>query len=178
MEGSGGTPVPRDGVGPRLRTDIVDVYVFRVRATEVEFLQLLRREAPMAQTWHPVMGHVEAGERATQTAVRELVEEIGLDVTGPQCLGLWQLNQVHPFYIAATDEILLSPRFAARVVPEFEPRLCEEHERRRWVPAREVEGCFMWPGQRAAIAEVLREIVEERSLAREFLRVKVEGLKK
>jgi 8-oxo-dGTP pyrophosphatase MutT (NUDIX family) len=132
----------------------------------------------MAQTWHPVMGHVEAGERATQTAVRELVEEIGLDVTGPQCLGLWQLNQVHPFYIAATDEILLSPRFAARVVPEFEPRLCEEHERRRWVPAREVEGCFMWPGQRAAIAEVLREIVEERSLAREFLRVKVEGLKK
>lgn len=160
--------------GPRVRTDIVDVYVFRVRASEVEFLQLLRRDAPLAKTWHPVMGHVEPGERATGAAARELREEIGLDARGTDCLGFWQLNQVHPFFMAATDEIVLSPRFAARVRAEFEPRLCNEHERERWVPARDVEGCFMWPGQRAAIAEVLREIVEERSLTRDHLRVKLD----
>jgi len=160
--------------GPVVRTDVVDVYVFRDAepgAGGVEFLQLLRRSKPLAGTWHPVMGHVEPGERATQTAARELREELGLEVAGPHCLGLWQLNGVHPFYIAASDTIMLSPRFATKVSREFEPRLCDEHDAWRWVRESEVEACFMWPGQRLAIAEVLREIVNETSLAREFLRV-------
>ena len=157
--------------GPKIRTDIVDVYVFRRRDGGVEFLQLLRRENPLGGTWHPVMGHVEPGERATQTARRELMEEIGLDVAGPACLGLWQLNQVHPFLIAATDEIFLSPRFAAEVTAKFELWLCEEHSEQRWVEASEVGARFMWPGQRGAIAEILHEIIRPDSISRDYLRV-------
>ena len=33
---------------------------------------------PMRGTWQPVMGHIEPGERARDTAVRELHEELGL----------------------------------------------------------------------------------------------------
>jgi len=163
--------------GPRIRTDIVDVYVFRQRLPKegpsVEFLQLRRREEPLAGSWQPVMGHVEAGETATDAAVRELREEIGLQAAGMECLGLWQLNGVHPFYMARGDAIVMSPRFAAQVRPEFEPRLCEEHDAWRWVAPEDVETCFMWPGQRLAIQEVMREIVGAASRSREHLRLDV-----
>ena len=42
--------------GPRLRTDVIDVYVFRIssagRGAHVEFLQLLRATPPLEGTWH------------------------------------------------------------------------------------------------------------------------------
>ena len=67
--------------GPSVRTDIVDVYVFRHGATggrgDVQFLQMRRCHGAMAGTWQPVMGHVEEGETATETAARELAEETG-----------------------------------------------------------------------------------------------------
>jgi 8-oxo-dGTP pyrophosphatase MutT (NUDIX family) len=184
-----------------VRTDIVDVYVFRVlregagdaradapgsgasAASRVEFLQLLRREAPMAGTWHPVMGHVEvdaagAGETAVACAVREAREEVGLDVRGPACLGLWALEELHPYFVAALDCVLCSPRFAAQVRPEWSPRLDgAEHSAWRWVSAAEAAGeahaelAFLWPGQRAAAREVLEAIVNPRSRVRDLLRV-------
>ena len=160
--------------GPRVRTDVVEVYVFRrpvEHAGPAEFLQLFRASAPLARTWHPIMGHVEPGETAVETAVRELREEAGLEAGGPECFGLWALEQVHPFYIAEIDSIVMSPRFATRVGPAWEPRLNSEHAAHRWVT--EVKA-FMWPGQKRAMAEILREIVDSRSLTREALRVRVE----
>jgi 8-oxo-dGTP pyrophosphatase MutT (NUDIX family) len=160
--------------GPRVRTDVVEVFVFRRPVDHdgpAEFLQLFRASEPLARTWHPILGHVEPGETAVDTAVRELREEIGLAVDSAGFLGLWALEQVHPYYIAQIDAIVMGPRFAARVVADWEPRLNDEHSAHRWVTAA---GSFMWPGQKRAIAEILREIVDARSLTREALRVRVE----
>lgn len=143
--------------GPRIRADVIDVYVFRItragRGAAVEFLQLLRATPPLEGTWHPVMGHIEQGENAVNAARRELREELGL--APPSLLDLFALEQVHPFYLPALDAIVCSPRFAARVGPRWRPRLNAEHSRHRWVNARSAPARFMWPGQRAAIAEVL-----------------------
>lgn len=176
--------------GPIVRTDVVDVYVFR-RAGDndpeertrsrgaydndalrrsrpwVYFLQLLRSGDPLKDTWHPVMGHIEAGERASSCARRELREELGLLVPGRAesheqggvLLGLWALEQVHPFYIEAINTIVMSPRFAAEVGSDWTPRLNDEHSAFRWVREDEVSASFMWPGQRAACREVLELIV-------------------
>jgi dATP pyrophosphohydrolase len=175
--------------GPRLRSDIVDVYVFRRHAGTqspaapaklrhegeasggVEFLQLLRASEPLAGTWHPVMGHIEPGETAAACAWRELKEELGLAPTDPALLGLWALEQVHPFYIAAIDSIVLSPRFAAEVAPAWQPRLNHEHTSARWVPAPDVQTMFMWPGQASACREILESLLAPGSLCRERLRV-------
>lgn len=166
--------------GPRVRTDIVDVYVFRRRRAakgargRIEFLQLLRASEPLARTWHPVMGHIEKGETAVECAVRELREEVGIDAGGEEAIGFWALEQVHPYYVAAIDQIVLSPRFALQVRAGWAPQINEEHAGVRWVARAEVAKKFMWPGQAAACAEVVA-LVRPGSLAAGALRVRPES---
>lgn len=158
------------GHGPRLRADVVDAYIVRRPATApahssaatpaLEFLQLHRAKEPLRATWQPVMGHVEPGETAPAAAARELREEVGLDLrpaarhsaAPPPALGFWALEQVHPFYIAAIDCIVLSPRFLVEVDPAWRPRLNAEHSDHRWVAAD--RRWWLWPGQWAAVTEI------------------------
>ncbi len=141
---------------PTIRCDVVDVYIFRRAARGVEFLQLLRAEEPLKSTWHPIMGHVHEGETAVQTAKREMLEEVGLESS--LALGMWALEQTHPFFVARLDCICLSPRFVVEVGPQWTPVLNEEHSEWRWVPAADTSA-FVWPGQRAAVREVLDHII-------------------
>lgn len=184
---SGGIDPTRDGPGgyrmsPRggaaIRSDIVDVYIFRVAregdSKSAEFLQLLRAGAPLEATWQPVMGHVEKGESAVACARRELEEEVGLRAGNPAWLGFWALEQVHPFYLARIDSIVMSPRLAARVDFGWTPTLNSEHSAHRWVLAADVGALFMWPGQKRACAEVLDEILRPGSLSEERMRLAME----
>ncbi|MBC7833672.1 MAG: NUDIX domain-containing protein [Phycisphaerales bacterium] len=163
--------------GPRLRADVVDVYVFRrvqgpgTFDEAIEFLQLLRNDEPLKGTWHPVMGHIEHEETAPQCAVRELSEELGLRFGAPDLLGFWALEQVHPFYIAAIDSIVLSPRFAVEVSREFRPVLDVDHAAHRWVGASEAWRRFMWPGQIATVREIIDHLLRPGSLAKQWLRL-------
>lgn len=158
--------------GPKVRTDIIDVYVFKRDAGGAPvFLQVLRASEPLANTWHPVMGHAEKGETGAVCALRELEEELGLGRGDPALLGLWALEQVHPFYIGAIDTIVMSPRFAAEVAPDWQPRLNDEHTAARWVGAGGVGAMFMWPGQIAACREIVEHLLPEGSLSKAALRV-------
>ena len=181
MSGEAGGYQPMSGNGPRVRTDVVDVYVFQRVAggagaaegrEQVSFLQMLRSGPPLENTWHPVMGHVETGETATDCALRELSEELGIERGDPALLGLWALEQVHPFYIAAIDTIVMSPRFAAEIAPGWSPTLNSEHREFRWVPEGLIDESFMWPGQKAACREVLSMIVP-RTVGGEHVRIRL-----
>jgi dATP pyrophosphohydrolase len=189
--------------GARIRADVIDVYVFtRVPASDpletqhrparsdaeavwneakaaaptVYFLQVLRSGPPLEDTWHPVMGHVHAGESSLGCARRELNEELGLAGHDASILGFWALEQVHPFYIAAIDTVVMSPRFACEVRQGWTPRLNDEHTAHRWVRCTEVDRMFMWPGQKACCREIMEEIIDDRSLSRELLRVRPDNL--
>ncbi|MEM1330498.1 MAG: NUDIX domain-containing protein [Planctomycetota bacterium] len=146
---------------PRLRTDVADAYIFRRPWGELELLQLRRTADPdaagkdvIAGTWQPVMGHIDEGETAPRAVAREVEEETGLKLS--DALGFWALEQVHPYYLVTRDAIMLSPRFAVEAAKDWEPVLNDEHDAHRWVRATDAERLFMWPGQRAAIAEILR----------------------
>ena len=191
-------PARAAGLGPKVRSDVVDVYIVRTATashadsvlselantdspsspTDVELLQLQRSRDPLRGTWQPVMGHIEPGETAVQAALRETHEETGLVVdlaalkhareasgspdgapsgaplAAGACLGMWALEQVHPFYIAAIDCIVLSPRFVVLVDASWTPQLNAEHTASRWVSVRSASTHFTWPGQLASIAEL------------------------
>ncbi|TVQ76057.1 MAG: NUDIX domain-containing protein [Phycisphaeraceae bacterium] len=167
--------------GPSVRTDIVDAYIFRrprdaSTARVIELLQLRRARAPLADTWQPIMGHIEKNETAHQTILREIGEEVGLQPTDPAFLGAWALEQVHPFYLAALDCIVMSPRFAIEVAHDWEPRLNAEHTAHRWIGAPLHAGLsalefFLWPGQRGAVEELLSSIVPRDAPARAHLKL-------
>lgn len=161
----------RPAGGPVIRADVVDVYVFRRAPQGVEFLQLRRAREPLAATWHPVMGHVEPGETGPACAAREAREEIGLDVRSSACLGFWALEQVHPFYVHQIDAVVLSPRFVCEVAGGWEPSLNDEHDASRWVSERDADGAFLWPGQRATLREILRDVVPPAAATRALLAV-------
>lgn len=166
--------------GPSLRTDLVLVVVFRTiyeqdgtQPARAEFLQLLRstQARSLPGTWHPVMGQIETDETAPQACRRELLEEVGLERAEP----LWQLDGVHPFYLASRgpteqDAIYLAPGFATRVGRDWTPTLNEEHDAYRWVSEEEVDRDFVWPFQAEAIREVQQYLLRP-TPARELLRL-------
>lgn len=154
--------------GPRLRTDVIDVYVLSRRNGAIGLLQLRRTEPPLERTWQPIMGHAEPGESAVHTALRELGEETGLTPADPAFLGFWALEQVHPFFLPELDTIFLSPRFVVEAHADWEPTLCGEHDASRWVRTPED---FLWPGQQAAVRELLVHIADTEAPARERLRI-------
>lgn len=156
--------------GPALRTDIVDVIVFRRAAAGVEFLQLRRAAAPLAGTWQPVMGHVEESESAAAAALRELAEETGY-APDRGLVGFWQLESLNVYFLAARDCVMLSPGFAAEVDATREPVLDVSHSAHRWVAPGQVESLFLWPGHRHAIAQIQRDILPPDAPTRELLRL-------
>jgi 8-oxo-dGTP pyrophosphatase MutT (NUDIX family) len=165
---------------PAIRTDIVDVYVIRQFASEwlhrvdptIELLQLHRATGPLPGTWQPVMGHIVDGETAVAAALREVHEEIGLTPSDPHFRGLWQLEQVNPFYMAERNEIVMSPRFVTEVDTEWAPTLSNEHDAARWVSSHQALRYFMWPGQLQAVREIVEVIFRPGSITHDALRVK------
>ncbi len=150
----------------RVVSEIVDVYVFRKRIVEVEYLLLHRApEEVLAGTWQAVHGRIEAGERAYETALRELREETRLTPRS-----FFQIDVVNTFYLVKDDTVHHCPCFAVEVDEDAEPVLNGEHDAYRWVSLEAAIAQFPWPGQRRAIREIDREIVQG-GPALEFLRI-------
>jgi dATP pyrophosphohydrolase len=135
---------------PTIVSDIIDVFVYRLRSDGPQFL-LLRRSPgqTLAGTWQTVHGHIEQGETAIQTAVRELHEETRLTP-----LSWHQLESVNTFFLAARDEVHLCAGFAAQVGPEADPTLNAEHDDFTWLSIGESMERFHWPGERRAVREI------------------------
>jgi dATP pyrophosphohydrolase len=142
------------------------VYCFAARPSadgrSHEFLQLRRCAGDfMGGTWQPVCGRIEAGEKAWEAAVRELREETGLVARE-----FYVIEFVNSFYIPAQDTMWHCANFLAVVNRDAPITLNHEHDAHRWVGADEVEQKFMWPGDRRAIEEATRQVLQGEGGAR------------
>lgn len=156
----GESPANRESPGVAICANLVEAFIFRRPPRGgIELLQMKRSAAAVVspQTWQPVLGHIESRETAVEAVLREMGEETGL--TRGDRLALWQLEQVHPFFIAATNSIYLCPRFVAEVGNQWEPVLNGEHDGHRWIDLIDADQFFCWPGQRAAIREFASELI-------------------
>jgi dATP pyrophosphohydrolase len=146
---------------PEICARFVDCHIFRrPPAGDEQWLMMLR--APhilLGGTWQMVSGTLEPGEKAYEAAARELWEETGL-----RPLHFYQASYVNRFYIAATDQIVLSPVFCAEVAPDAAVVLSGEHTDFAWVSWEEAMRRLPWPGQRESLA-----IIRDQFLVREPL---------
>src|SRR5262245_36340014 len=144
----------------------VSCFVVRPSGSSHEFLQLRRRPGKyMGDTWQLVTGGIDEGETAWQAALRELREETSLEP-----LEFYQVDVVNTFYLAATDRMSHSPMFCAIVAPDAQVQLNDEHTAYRWIPRDQILSQVMWPGERAALAEVFGEILDN-GPAKPYLRI-------
>jgi dATP pyrophosphohydrolase len=133
-----------------IRVSLVDVYVLRGSDAALEYLVLRRAVGGRCPgSWETVHGHIEAGERPAEAALRELKEETGLTP-----LRLYNLSRMESFYQHRPDEVALVPVFAA-FVDESAVRLGAEHDRFAWLSAGAAESRFSWPRERRALEDIV-----------------------
>ena len=152
------------------RFDMVCCFVVRPgeSAESHEFLQL--RRAPddfMGGAWSTVRGTLEAGETGWGAALRELREEAGIAPAE-----FYQLDTLDIFYLHGDDTIWHCPGFCALVARDVTVTLNAEHDAFRWVDRSRVDRDFLWPGERAQIAELCREILDN-GPAKPYLRIRL-----
>ena len=137
---------------PRLRSNIIAVYIVRPADDGIELLMLQRPETHrFAGAWQTVGGHIEEkqGETAWQAALRELDEETGLTVER-----WFRIDRPETFYNPENDTIYFVPAFVALVAPEVEPTLSEEHQAWRWQTPEEAAATVDWAAMRDSILMV------------------------
>lgn len=137
---------------PSPRVAYVDVLVLRGFGDRLEVLCLRRGASGRSPgSWEGVHGHIDEGETAVDTAVREIREEAGLR---PE--RLYSLSRVESFYRHSTNEVVLIPAFAAFVSREAEVSLSPEHDAHEWLAPGAARERMTWPRIRREITDAVR----------------------
>ena len=125
---------------------MIEAHIFRETEKGIEFLLLKRSEGqPYPGLWQMVTGKIKDGEKAYQTALREIKEETGLVPAQ-----LWVAPTINSFYEPKEEYICLLPVFAARV-ESADVVLSNEHTQYKWVAKTEAQKLLAWEGQRKAV---------------------------
>ena len=134
-----------------IKSDLVEVHIFRIEDDEMKFL-LLKRSAHkiFPGLWQMVSGHIQKGETAVRTALRELHEETGL-----QPARFWVSPNINSFYSPGDDSITMIPVFAAKVESE-NVLISNEHSEFKWLNSEEAKLLLAWEGQRRSV-DIIKE---------------------
>ncbi len=136
---------------------LIEAHVFKIEDDIMKFLLLKRGNRDIyPYMWQMVTGRIEEGEKAWQTALREIKEETGLEP-----LRYWVLPNVNSFYSPESDAVVLIPVFASEVSAEQSVKLSEEHIDYKWVEYEECLAAVVWPGHRRSV-EILYEYYTNR----------------
>lgn len=141
---------------PTVRSELIEVYVFRENNAVREYL-LLQRSADdilYPGLWQVVTGTLQNGETAHEGAVREFREETGFETYK----NVWCVPLVNSFYDIRNDVVQLVPLFAIEVQSNGEPVLSGEHQAFKWATYDDAQSILAWPTQRFGLQVVHRFI--------------------
>ncbi|WP_159805754.1 NUDIX hydrolase [Litoreibacter roseus] len=136
-----------------IRSFLASLVAVRKTETQHEVL-LLKRTQTLIGEWCQVVGSIEEGETAWQTALRELYEETGLkpDV-------FYSADICEQFYEAERDAVTVAPVFVAFIENAAEVTLNHEHSAFRWVSFKEAADLVAFGGQRRLLRWIEEEFV-------------------
>ncbi len=139
-----------------LPVEFVAVYVVRECDGRHEALQLKRSIGRyLGGQWSFAGGHVEAGESPQRAAVRELQEETGVAASDMRVMT--HLSSVETVFSPTFGGVVLRAGFCCVVGADTVVKLNDEHTDTRWIGRSDFARCVLWPGERAALAEIWRE---------------------
>jgi len=141
----------------QIRSAGVSVVVLRGGETQTETLLLRRASEVLKGAWCQIAGGLEAGERAWETALRELREETGLVPEELHSAGMCE-----QFYDARLEGIYMAPVFVAFVDTHAAVALNREHSEYRWIRLEDVDEYLATPNQREMFAHIRRHFVERK----------------
>jgi 8-oxo-dGTP pyrophosphatase MutT (NUDIX family) len=145
---------------PESKPDAVAVVVLRPSTasgqatTETEVLLLRRASGAFAGAWTFVMGGVEDGERGTDAARRELIEETGLAATA-----LFTAGELDAFYDPVRDRIVHVPFFVAYAGAQAVALETDVHDEHRWVTFAQASELLEFSSHRRVLDEIHRGFV-------------------
>ncbi len=122
---------------------LIDLYPYRQINHKIDYLLLKRATGHIYEgQWRMIGGKVQQDEFYWQAALRELKEETGLV---PELF--WAIPGINRFYEPKTDQIHAIPAFAARISPDSNIILNEEHSEYEWFPIEKAINKILWPEQ-------------------------------
>ena len=128
--------------------------VLRLGGADAELLLMRRASGAFAGAWTFVMGGIEDGERATDAARRELIEETNLEATA-----LLTAGELDAFYHPVRDRIVHVPFFIAHVAAHDVVLEAGVHDEHCWVPFAQAAELLEFAAQRRVLDEIHREFV-------------------
>lgn len=134
----------------------VSIFILKPDADGTKVL-LLRRTTTLAGQWCQIAGGIEPGEKAWQTALREVQEETGITLSE-----IWSADICEQFYEADKECITLVPVFVSAVPENTEVILNHEHDAYEWVSFEEANTMLSFPGQQKALSAVKTEFVDKK----------------
>jgi dihydroneopterin triphosphate diphosphatase len=148
-------------------SNLIEAHIFRESKKGIEFLLLKRSEGqPYPGLWQMVTGKIKSGEKAFQTALREIKEETDLVP-----IQLWVAPTVNSFYEPRDEFICLIPVFAARVETN-KVKISSEHTEYKWVNKQTAQKLLAWEGQRKAVQIIEDYFLNEKSFFH-FVEIKI-----
>jgi dihydroneopterin triphosphate diphosphatase len=140
-----------------IKSKMIEAHVFKETKNDLEFL-LLKRSGKVIYPglWQMVNGKIKEGEKAYQTAVREIKEETGLTP-----LKFWVVPNVNSFYSQDDNSIMMLPVFAAQVSESSPIILSDEHSDYKWADQDSAKKLLAWEGQRRSIDLIVKYFKEE-----------------
>lgn len=97
--------------------------------------------------WQVITGTLEADETAVHCALREVKEEIGINLSDAK---LFTIPYITKFFVPKKDYISLAPVFGAIIDINSEIVLSAEHQAYKWVSAEEFASIIILPSHREA----------------------------
>jgi len=142
-----------------IKSTLIEAHIFRKKKNRIEFLIMKRAENQLyAKVWQMVTGSNEKGEKAFQTAKREIMEETSLTPNS-----IWIVPKVNSFYSMNDDSINMVPVFLAEVEANCKVNLSQEHSKYIWCSRKKAKKLFAWSGQREALDIIYECLTDEKS---------------
>lgn len=136
---------------PQIISNTIQFHIAAFSEAEQQFRFLIIQRASdllvYPNVWQVITGTLEEGETAVHCALREVKEEIGLNVSTAK---LFTIPYITKFFVPKKDYISLAPVFGAIIGINSEIILSEEHQAYKWVTAEEFNSIIILPSHREA----------------------------